>query len=45
LGLAPGPLLGQLLTALREAQVLGQIGTAADALAFAEQWLRRRPIS
>jgi tRNA nucleotidyltransferase/poly(A) polymerase len=41
LGMAQGPLLGKLITALREAQALGEIHTVAEALAFAQAWLRR----
>ncbi len=37
LGLKPGPVIGKLLDALREAQVTGQITTAAEALALATE--------
>jgi len=39
LGLSPGPLIGQLLEAIREAQAVGQIQDRAGALAFARSYL------
>ncbi len=38
-GLQPGPLVGDLIDALREAHALGKIHTPDEALARAEQWL------
>ena len=40
LDLQPGPLIGQLLTTLSEAQVTGQVHTPEEALRFARQWLQ-----
>jgi poly(A) polymerase/tRNA nucleotidyltransferase (CCA-adding enzyme) len=37
LGIQPGPIVGQLLEAIREAQFVGTIRTRDDALAFARQ--------
>jgi hypothetical protein len=37
LGIEPGPIVGQLLEAIREAQFVGTIRTRDDALAFAQQ--------
>ncbi len=42
LGLRPGPLVGALLEALREAQAAGEIQTPNEALAFAQRWLAER---
>jgi hypothetical protein len=41
LGIAPGPLVGQLLAAVGEAQADGEIATGAEALALARQLWRR----
>ncbi|MEZ0396618.1 MAG: HD domain-containing protein [Anaerolineales bacterium] len=38
LALAPGPRLGQLLEAIREAQAVGELTTREEALAFARRW-------
>ncbi len=38
-GLAPGPKVGALLEALREAQAAGEIHTREEALAFTQRWL------
>lgn len=38
-GVSPGPLVGQLLEAIREGQAMGEINTKADALSFGERWL------
>lgn len=35
LGLPPGPLIGRILNAVREAQAAGDISTQAEALAIA----------
>ncbi len=40
LGLEPGPEIGRLLEALREAQAAGEVGTREEALALARQDLR-----
>ena len=40
LKLQPGPLLGKLLEALREAQAGGEVRDRQEALAFARQWAR-----
>lgn len=40
--LKPGPQIGALLEALREAQVLGEIETVAAALAYAKNWLAQQ---
>lgn len=37
--LKPGPLIGEILAALREAQALGEISTVDEALVWAAQWL------
>lgn len=39
LNLQPGPQIGQLLEALREAQALGEITTPEEAIAYAEDWM------
>jgi UTP:GlnB (protein PII) uridylyltransferase len=39
LGLEPGPILGQLLEAVREAQATGEVVDRAGAIAFARQWI------
>jgi len=39
LGLAPGPRIGQLLEAVREAQVVGEVTDRAGALEFARRWV------
>ena len=39
-GLEPGPLLGRLLNALVEAQATGEVHSRAQALRWAEQWLK-----
>ncbi|MFQ5860748.1 MAG: CCA tRNA nucleotidyltransferase [Dehalococcoidia bacterium] len=41
-GLAPGPELGQLLEALREAQAAGEVATQEEALAWVRRQLGRR---
>ncbi|MBI2304724.1 MAG: CCA tRNA nucleotidyltransferase [Chloroflexi bacterium] len=41
-GLRPGPLVGELLEALREAQAVGDVTTQEEALALAQQELQRR---
>jgi len=38
----PGPVIGRLLEAVQEAQVMGSIQTRQDALTYAETWLRRK---
>ncbi len=38
-GLQPGPLIGELLEAIREAQAIGKIATQPDAMDFARGWL------
>jgi poly(A) polymerase len=40
-GLSPGPQIGAILEAVREAQAAGEIETKEQALAFAEEMLRR----
>ncbi len=37
--LEPGPLVGQVLEAIREAQATGKIATREEALAFGQRWL------
>jgi tRNA nucleotidyltransferase/poly(A) polymerase len=39
LGLKPGPVVGQLLEAIREAQATGEVSNRDQALAFAKTWL------
>jgi hypothetical protein len=41
-GLAPGPLIGELLGAIEEAQAEGRLRTAAEALDFARARLEQR---
>ncbi len=36
----PGPLVGQLLEAIREAQATGKVSTREDALEFGREWLK-----
>jgi putative nucleotidyltransferase with HDIG domain len=43
LGLAPGPLIGQLLEAIREAQAERQIQDREQALTFAREWVQANP--
>jgi poly(A) polymerase len=40
LGLSPGPLIGQVLEAVREAQADGQVHDRQGALDFSRQWVR-----
>jgi len=40
LGLDPGPLLGRLLEAVREAEAIGEVTTAAEAMAVARAYLQ-----
>lgn len=42
LDLREGPQLGKLLESIREAQAVGEVTTADEALAFARRWLRRK---
>jgi poly(A) polymerase len=42
LGLSPGPLIGQILEAIREAQVMDQVKTRAEALLYAREVLSRK---
>lgn len=41
LNLEPGPVIGELLAAIREEAIAGGIGSREDALAFAAEFLRR----
>jgi hypothetical protein len=41
-GLSPGPLIGELLEALREAQAMGDVRDRQEALHFAEGWLAKK---
>ncbi len=43
LKMKPGPLLGKLVAALREAQALAEITTSDEALEWAARWLEDRP--
>lgn len=45
LGVPPGPLVGQLLEAVREAQAAGEISTREEALALARRLAARAPAS
>jgi tRNA nucleotidyltransferase/poly(A) polymerase len=38
----PGPFLGELLAAIREAQAAGEISNRGEALEFGREWLRKR---
>ena len=40
--LSPGPLIGELLEALREAQAMGEVRDRQEALHFAEGWLAKK---
>lgn len=42
-GLTAGPIIGQLLEAIREAQAEGEINNRDAAFDFAESWLKMRP--
>ena len=42
LGLVPGPLVGDLLEVIREAQASGQVHDREEALAFAQNWLKEK---
>jgi poly(A) polymerase len=39
--LKPGPKVGEMLEAIREAQAVGEVKTKKDALAFGEKWLEK----
>jgi putative nucleotidyltransferase with HDIG domain len=41
LGLAPGPLVGQLLEAIREGQAAGEIGDREAALEYSRRWVQQ----
>ncbi len=43
LNLSPGPLIGQLIADLREAQALQQVQSPEEALAWAGEWLAKQP--
>ena len=43
LGLRGGPVIGQLLEGIREAQAVGELASPEEALAWAESWLAQRP--
>jgi tRNA nucleotidyltransferase/poly(A) polymerase len=45
LNLRPGPIVGQLLEAIREGQATGKITTREDAIQFAHTWLAEHPQS
>ena len=38
--LEAGPVIGQLLDAIREAQAIGKVSTRDEALAFSREWLK-----
>ncbi len=42
-GLSPGPIVGQLLEALREAGAMGQASDYEQAVQFAKEWLEKNP--
>ncbi|RME87098.1 MAG: HD domain-containing protein [Anaerolineae bacterium] len=42
LDLSPGPLVGELLDAVREAQAMGEVSTREEALAFSRRYLSER---
>jgi len=42
LHLRAGPLIGQLLAGIREAQAVGEIGSRDEALSWARSWMRRQ---
>jgi hypothetical protein len=42
LGLSPGPLVGELLEAIREAQAAGQVHDRAGAIAYARNYLTNK---
>ncbi len=41
LGLKPGPVVGELLAAIREAQAVGEVHSRDEALVFAKNWLTK----
>jgi hypothetical protein len=41
-GLKPGPLIGELLAELQEAQAVGEVGTLAQAIAWVQTQLQQR---
>ncbi|MFW6125658.1 MAG: HD domain-containing protein, partial [Chloroflexota bacterium] len=43
-GIAPGPRLGEILEAVREAQAAGEVMTREDALSFVERYLGRATV-
>jgi hypothetical protein len=42
-GIGPGPKVGEVLEAVREAQAAGEITTREEALAYIERWLASSP--
>jgi hypothetical protein len=42
LGVGPGPLVGELLTAVREAQASGELNTKEEAIALVRQSMEQR---
>lgn len=42
LGITPGPAVGQILDAIREAQATGEVSSREAALEFGREWLRKR---
>ena len=44
LHMKPGPLMGQLLQELREAQLTGRLRSREDALEFAQHWLKNKEL-
>jgi len=45
LGLQPGPQVGELLKAIREAQAMGEVVTREQAMAFAREWMEKNKYS
>ena len=41
-GLQPGPRVGDVLEAIREAQATGKVGTREEALSFAQDWFNQK---
>jgi tRNA nucleotidyltransferase/poly(A) polymerase len=43
LSLKPGPKLGELIEAIREAQAVGMVSTRETAITFAKEWIEKKP--
>jgi len=44
LGVKPGPVIGQVLEAIREEQVAGTVNSREEAVAYAREWVKENPV-